>query len=175
MTNVLGVDPSLTCTGLATVDGCESIKTSPHRWSPLQRLQYIAGKVREAAQDEWHDRPPLVVLEGLAFASKSGMAGDRAGLHWLIRHFLDAAGIPVAIVTPSARAKYATGRGNAGKDEVLIAVVQRLPIHVSDNNEADAAVLLAMGLDWLGTPLATMPATHRTALDKVEWPEGIKP
>lgn len=172
MTNVIGVDPSLTCTGLATTYGCESIKTKPNQFTSLARLQHIAKAVCVATYDA---EAGLVVMEGLAFASKSGMAGDRAGLHWLIRHFLDAAGIPVAIVTPSARAKYATGKGNAGKDEVLIAVVQRLPIHVSDNNEADAAVLLAMGLDWLGTPLATMPATHRTALDKVEWPEGVKP
>lgn len=163
---VVGVDPSLTATGIATRDGCSTITTKPGGWaSDLHRLQFIAAAVRTVARDA-----DLVVIEGLAFMSKNGKASDRAGLHWLIRDRLDAAGVRVAVVTPTARAKYATGKGNAGKDAVLIEVVRRLPIHVADNNEADAAVLLAMGLDHLGEPLAPMPATHRAALDAVVWP-----
>jgi crossover junction endodeoxyribonuclease RuvC len=152
---VLGVDPSMTATGLATRDEAGTFETKPDAWRgrDLARLQYIAGAVLDAAKGA-----DLVVMEGLAFASKSGKAGDRAGLHWLIRDRLDGLGVPVAIVPPTSRAKYATGKGNAGKDAVLIEVVRRLPVQVANNNEADAVVLLAMGLDHLGEPLAVMPA-----------------
>ncbi|HET8581740.1 MAG TPA: hypothetical protein VFL65_00700 [Jatrophihabitans sp.] len=166
---VLGVDPSLASTGLATRDGADTIETKPGGWaSDLHRLQYIAAMVRNAARAALAD---VVVVEGLAFSSKSGKAGDRAGLHWLIRDRLDALGVRVVIVPPTSRAKYATGKGNAGKDAVLIEVVRRLPILVDNNNEADAAVLLAMGLDHYGAPLATMPAAHRAALAAVDWPD----
>lgn len=35
----------------------------------------------------------------------------------------------------------------------------------------DALVLAAMGADHLGQPLTPMPATHRTALNGVQWPD----
>lgn len=165
---VLGVDPSLASTGLACVDEASTFETDPNKWRgrDLQRLQYIADAVRDAARSF-----DVVVIEALALSSRTGKASDRAGLHWLIRDRLDALGVPVVLVTPGGRAKYATGKGNAGKDAVLIEVVRRLPIHVSNNNEADAAVLAAMALDHYGAPIAAMPATHRAALSAVEWPD----
>lgn len=166
---VIGIDPSLTCTGIATADGCESIETKPEQWqgNDLGRLLHIAHSIYIAAHDADAE---LAVLEDVAFSRNTGKASDRAGLHWLIRNLLHQAGIPVAIVKPNTRAKYATGKGNAGKDTVLIEVVRRLPIQVLNNNEADAAVLLAMGLDHFGQPMVTMPATHRAALEAVTWP-----
>ncbi len=75
-------------------------------------------------------------------------------------------------VPPNLRAKYATGRGNAGKDEVLLAVAHRWT-HVCQpdgNDTADALVLASMGADHLGHPPVHLPATHREALTKVPWP-----
>jgi crossover junction endodeoxyribonuclease RuvC len=170
---VVGVDPSMTATGIATADGCETITSkslgkSATGVDELRRLQRIVVQTVDACRDA-----DLVVIEVPAFSSVTGKSTDRAGLHWLIRDRLDVERIPVALVITSSLKKYATGKGNAGKDEVLIAVVQRLPIHVANNNEADAATLLAMGLDKLGHPLATMPAIHRSSLAAVRWPEGI--
>ncbi|NUS59160.1 MAG: hypothetical protein HOV66_30530, partial [Streptomycetaceae bacterium] len=83
-------------------------------------------------------------------------------------------GHEVVEVTTGGVKKYATGKGNAGKDEVLAAVVRRYPdVEVSNNNEADALVLRAMGCDHLGQPLAVVPQTHRAALDKVAWPQAV--
>lgn len=165
---VLGVDLSLSATGLASAAGASLVKTTPRGWSSdLARLRHIAARVRDACVEASAE---LVVLEGLAYSSNTGKATERAGLHWLVRHYVDNAGFPVAIVTPSARCKYICGKGNAAKDAVMIAVVQRLPVVVEDNNTADAAVLYAMGMDHLGAPIATMPAAHRAALTAVQWP-----
>jgi crossover junction endodeoxyribonuclease RuvC len=160
---VLGVDLSLTATGLATVD--EAYTVTIRGDTELDRLRRIVGTVAGLA------RPmDLVVLEGLSFNSHTGKQAERSALHWMVRDRLDLDGVPVAICPPTVRARYATGRGNAGKDQVMIACVQRLPILVSNNNEADAAWLLALGLDHLGVPLAQLPAAHRTALGGVDWP-----
>lgn len=164
---VVGLDPSLTSTGLATVNGALTIISKPGN-DDLLRLRRIVATVLDHCHANFAD---LVVIEGLSYGSTTGKATDRAGLHWLIRDALDSAHIPVALVTPAARAKYATGKGNAGKDAVLIDVVKRWPmVLVANNNEADAVVLLAMGLDYLGDPLAVVPAVNRLAIGQVKWP-----
>lgn len=38
-------------------------------------------------------------------------------------------------------------------------------------DKADATVLAAMGLDWLGHPTVPVPGTHRRALKAVLWPD----
>lgn len=78
---------------------------------------------------------------------------------------------PIVIITPSQRAKYATGKGNASKDAVLLAVARRYPtVEVTDNNEADALVLAAMIARLAGRPIETsLPQTHLDALAKVRW------
>ena len=55
---------------------------------------------------------------------------------------------------------------------MLLAVARRWPhVEIVGNDTADALALAAMGADHLGQPIAAMPATHRAALDKVDWPE----
>jgi crossover junction endodeoxyribonuclease RuvC len=168
---VVGVDPSLTATGVVTADYADTILHGP--CTPdleLSRLRTIVGAVASAAKGA-----DLVVLEGLALASTTGKAAERGALHWMIRDRLDRECVPVAVVPPACLKRYITGKGNAGKAAVLIACVQRLPILVSNEDEADAAVLLAMGLDHVGAPLVPMPAHHRAALGGVSWPDLSPP
>jgi Holliday junction resolvasome RuvABC endonuclease subunit len=92
----------------------------------------------------------------------------------VIRLALHEAGIPFAVVQPSTLKRLATGKGNAGKDEVLAAAIRRLGFDGHDNNEADALWLLAAGHVWYGAPGAPqLPASHREALAKVQWPDLI--
>ncbi len=77
------------------------------------------------------------------------------------------------MVSPNARAKYATGKGNAGKADVVREVTRRFDWFTGGEDEADALVLAAMGADWLGYPIVPMPAVHRKALDAVQWPEAL--
>jgi crossover junction endodeoxyribonuclease RuvC len=164
--HVLGVDLSLTSTGIAT--GHVTLRHRPPKdLTGLHRMRWIRTQVLALAA-----LAELVVIEGLAYASHTGKASERAGLWWMVMDALDEIGAHVAVVSPAGRAKYATGKGNAGKDAVLAAVVKRYPgFEVSGNDQADALVLAAMGLDHLGEPLAVMPQTHRAALDAVQWPE----
>jgi crossover junction endodeoxyribonuclease RuvC len=114
----------------------------------------------------------LVVVEGPSYASTSPHTHDRAGLWWLVVGRLLNCGHRVAIAPPSSRAKYGTGKGNAGKDLVLASVVRRYPdVEVTGNDEADALLLAAMGARRLGAPIDDLPKTHLAALSGVAWPE----
>lgn len=173
MTAVVGLDLSLTGTGICTDHGCYLVKPTKSL-DGLARMRWIRGQVRDRALlDPWPGPWPqdvLVVVEGLAFASHTGKASERAGLWWMIQDDL-ADRARIAVVTPSGRAKFATGKGNAPKDTVMLEAARRLPnLGITDNNTADAAVLYAMGRDHLGQPVTPFPATHRAALDAVTWP-----
>lgn len=60
---------------------------------------------------------------------------------WCEHHAIPYAGVPVGTIK-----KHATGKGNAGKDEML-AAMRALGHHPVDDNEADALALLA----WAST------------------------
>lgn len=79
----------------------------------------------------------------------------------------------VMYVPPATLKLYATGKGNAGKPEMLTEAVRRLGYEGHDDNEADAMWLRALGLDVIGEPPVAMPAKNRTALDKLTIPAGF--
>jgi hypothetical protein len=168
---VLGIDLSLSCTGVAgnAGGGWAHVIKPPAKLRSHDRMAYIRG----AIIDRYTPGVDVVAIEGPSYGSQAGQAGhhERAGLWWLVTHYLWAAEIPTVVVPPKSLKKYATGLGNAGKDLVLTEVVRRFAWFRGDNNAADATVLAAMAADRAGTPMAAMPATHRVALDAVQWPD----
>jgi hypothetical protein len=104
----------------------------------------------------------------------------------MIRCDLRRRGIPFAVVTPDSRTIYATGRARWKDEETGTKLTpKQVKGKVRDEasrryqqdfsgatryDEADAYVLMAMGMDWLGYPLADVPATHARALKGVAWP-----
>ena len=174
---VIGLDLSLTSTGTAVVTAggpVEVTTVKAPRPDPagdplardLARLRHLRAVVGYAARG-----CDLAVLEGLAFGTRTGKASERAGLWWFVVDQLTDLGVPVAVMPPATRAMYATGKGNAPKDLVLVTTARLYPhVPVTGNDAADALVLAAAGLDHLGHPLRKLPQTHRRALDKVQWP-----
>jgi crossover junction endodeoxyribonuclease RuvC len=168
---IIGLDLSLTSTGIATAEsgGAFVRRVQPKGKTGHDRLEYLRHQVMMDAFPA-----DLVVIEGPSYASaaRSKYAHEAAGLWWLVAHSLWADRRRVAIVPPASRAKYATGKGNAAKDAVLLAAARRYPhVDIDGNDQADALILAAMGADHLGHPLAPVPATHRAALAAVDWPD----
>lgn len=182
---IIGLDPSLTSFGFALVNPAPGIAPTLTRLRPKtrghERLALILQTVTAMAAE-----CDLAVMEGAVLVAKGG--GENrlalAGLHWQVRHRLWEIGVPYAVVAPTTRAKYITGNGAAGKEDCLIAVLKRFPgAVVSGNDEADALTLAAMGAEYLGFPLAPMPAAATALLraaraDKnhrgepvIAWPE----
>jgi crossover junction endodeoxyribonuclease RuvC len=178
MSTVVGIDLSLTSTGLAAVhpDGATYVSRVVSKGSTKdslaerhRRLLTIGSQVLGFVHQL---DAGLVVIEAPSFASKYGHPHDRSGLWWMVANQVLAHGIPLAAAPPTCRAKYATGKGNAPKDRVLTDVVRRYPeVMVSKNDEADALVLAAMGARHLGRPIEdSLPLTHLAGMAGVEWP-----
>lgn len=130
----------------------------------MERLLYLEAAVLDAAAGAG-----LVVLEGYSFGSRGRAVFDIGELGGVVRLALYRRGIPYVDVPPAALKKYATGRGNAPKEEVLAAAIRRLGYTGHDHNESDAMWLYAMAQDrYLG--YSRVPSTHRAALDAVAWP-----
>ena len=167
MTAVIGIDPSLAATGIATESGAWTITTTA---SDPARLQRIYEAVHSTAATTWGDG--LAVLEDLpTHAHGAGLTGMAQGV---IRLALLDAGVPFVTVPAATLKKYATGRGNATKADMRMAWYQRAGEDVRDDNQTDALWLRQIGLAILGDPTAIpMPQVNRTALMKVKLPGGV--
>lgn len=159
---VVGLDLSLTATGIAIADGTTHTITSKAPGD--RRLVDILDVVAKATSDA-----ALVVIEDLPTNAKG--AGITGMVHGAVRVSLLRAFVPYALIPPASLKKYATGVGNCGKTAMAIAALKRHGREIPDEDQCDAWWLRAAGLDHLGHPLAPMPATHRAALDKVAWPD----
>ena len=175
---VVGLDPSLTGTGIASSNGwCEVIGYKRRSKDPgitqlphAERLTAMRILVKDVCTAI--GAPALVVMELPAPSRSGGGAHERGWFWWQLYNHLDLREIAVGLLTPNQRALYATGKGAAAKGAVIDAVTRRFPDWATEGNDnaADAVALMAAGRDWLGHPIATLPKTHRAALDKAVWP-----
>lgn len=161
---VIGLDLSLTGSGVAT-DSIGTFTIRPGDLRGLPRLAYIRGHIEGLLSTTPAD---LAVLEGPAY-SRAGGAGhhEAAGLWWMVAGDLTAAGIGVLIASPSTLKKYATGRGNATKADMRMALFQRTELDLRDDNQVDAWWLHAIGLEYLGHPAIPLPAAQVAASCKL--------
>jgi hypothetical protein len=165
--HVIGLDLSLVSTGVAGAGWADRIR--PGNRNGINRLHYIRGQVLEFITGA-----TLAVIEGPSYGSTGSYQHERGGLWWLIAWTLAQHDIPYAVAAPGQVKKYATGNGNADKDEVLAAAIRRFPnVHITKNDEADAYWLCAIGFDLAGHPLVDMPKVNREALVKVARPELV--
>lgn len=179
---ILGVDVSLTATGLCRFyeDGraTTGVVTSAGRRGDTiaQRADRLATIRQQVALHAPYSRlPVLAVVEGPSFGSAGGSAWDRAGLWWAIVARLHHHQVPVAIVAPTTRAKWATNHGNADKAAVASALTRRYSIEFPSDDEADAGALALMGahrLGWIGAPVYSTQALAGCVWPDVETPGG---
>lgn len=136
----IGIDPSLSSTGLCVLDqggGQAILKTMP--CSPnkgAQRLYDMEGMMVSELQRFSH-LPALVAIEGYAFGSFSQR--ERLG-EWggVLRLCLYKLHLPYVEVPPSTLKKYVTGKGNSKKNQILLAVYKKWGVSCKDDNQADA-------------------------------------
>ncbi|OYO16607.1 hypothetical protein CGZ93_17760 [Enemella dayhoffiae] len=168
---MIGIDPSLTATGICTTAGdlitLRSTPTAGGLPEELARIEALTGRILAHA-----DGADVAVIEAPSFGqSRQGGEHIRAGLWWMIVAALTHADISTVRVPPAALKKFATGRGNATKPDMRMALYQRASIDCRDDNQVDAFWLRQIGLHHLDHPDAIrLPATHLVGLAKVDWP-----
>lgn len=182
---VVGIDPSLTCTGIAISDrtlGFRTVQSKPSGPDLNARAIRIAGLAHDIINaTTLGGLPDLVVIESPSMGASRGTsahAHDRSGLWWQV--VIVAMGndmqIPVLEIPPACRAKYATGKGNSAKGAVIDAVARRYPQVETGGNDnlADALILAAIGRRMIGHPIEdSLPAANLAALQTLRLPEGF--
>ena len=178
MTIVVGIDPSLTCTGIAVMDGVE---VSTRRFvSPNIGATLLArrNRIRRAVDPILTFLPArfdVAVIEVPHSRQQYGAQNERIALYWFLVDQLIARG-PIVEVAPSQRAKLATGNGRASKDDVIAATWAAFPdARIPDDNVADAVSLAWAGARWAGVPTPEYSPEQEGAFTRLSWPARNTP
>ncbi len=164
--NVLGLDLSLTSTGYCHNGEAGYISTDVFG---AERLRKIGREVENIVVDNKID---IVAIEGYSFASRNSQAHSIGELGGVVRVFLLNMDIPYLEIPPTCRAKFATGKGNASKSEVISSISAITGIiwkggHADDM--CDAWVLEEMVLAKLGRAKFKWSEIALTSLSKIDW------
>jgi Holliday junction resolvasome RuvABC endonuclease subunit len=180
---IMGIDPSISSTGLSFPGPTGSpvhLAVRPRSAGDL-RLSEIGNAVSFYLKEYKID---FAVVEDLAGHYPGNSARVIPMLHGVIRDRLQLARVPFMLINPKTLKSFATGNGNADKDEMEIAGRRHLGRMYSTDDECDADWLrvagrLVYGLgEWTGyDELLILPAEQIKSLrvtksgDKIEWPK----
>ena len=143
--NILGIDASLSGTGIVVIDSKGTILYQENLGTKLksyERLDYILWKVLDACTD--YDIK-YTAIEGYAFLG-SGRITDLAELGGIIKFFLWLKNYPLDIYPPGMIKKFITGKGNVKKDLMLLKVYKKFGIEFNDDNLCDAYCIAKLKL-----------------------------
>lgn len=167
---IAGLDPSTARIGLAHVDGT-LVSISAHA-GPSDRSRRLHELARRLVLELRH-RPPLprvVVLEGPSLGGPGVLGKIRqAEVRGNILRDLFELGVVVVEVQPASLKRFATGNGNASKEAMIAAALEREAPELLNDDEADAFHLRRMARCAYG--LERAEADHELdALAAVQWP-----
>ena len=163
---MMGLDLSLTSTGYS-IDretGIISTKTK----GP-ERLSIISNEIIDLIAIKLVD---IVIVESYSFASRNSQAHSIGELGGAVRMRLWECGIPYIDIPPTCRAKFATGKGNASKNEVISSISAKTNIVWSGpgaDDRCDAWILEQMGLAYIGKSHYDWPEDNLSSLKKIDW------
>lgn len=143
MRYVIGLDTA-TITGVCILGEDGSINAFEQKFKDLQGIARVDAFLRfiDTLCDGYNDIGHIagVCIEGYGYANAHTLAtlvevgtGVRLGLH--------VNNITPIVVAPNTLKKFATGKGNAKKDQIMLAVYKRWGYDSKTNNIADAFVL----------------------------------
>ena len=164
MKNVMGVDPSISNTGIYYNDRDRMVvrSASGSGIKSDERLTAVRNVVANGIDDM--DPVDLVVIEG--YLNTSYSAGTTALLHGTLRSKFVDMGVPFIVIPPSSLKLFATGRGNASKTDMAVSAFKRAGMEFPDEDTCDAWWLWVAGHEFLGDRVVELPQTQRDALKR---------
>lgn len=164
--NVIGIDLSLTSTGFCSGGDAQVIESKLRGPERLIDISETLVKAVIGASAE------IAAIEGYSFASRNSQAHSIGELGGVVRVELFKRGIPYVEIPPTCRAKFATGKGNASKNEVISTVSAKTGIvwmNPGADDKCDAWILEELVLFKIGCSKFPWPEANASALDKVDW------
>ena len=176
MAYYLGIDQSLTATGLCLLAADGSVETletvDPEKRRGPSRLAFV--KTRTEALLE--RRVIFVAMEGYSYNSTGRVfqLGEVGGVLQLLVHEHR---VPLATVAPAALKKFATGNPSAAKEDMVTAA-KAAGAKAQDDNQADAFFLAqiahCMGTGKLPEKRSQLEVLHRLKNPKVKTVRRIR-
>ena len=166
MPTIVGLDLSLTSTGMCVNGDAGSMSTT---LKGIPRLNCISSMITNRLSEV---SDPAVCIEGYSFGSRNSQAHSIGELGGVVRMALWKRDIPWVDIPPTCRAKFATGKGNAAKNEVVSSISARTGIVWSGkgaDDMCDAWILEEMGRVHFGIARYEWPQVNLSAMDKVDW------
>jgi len=151
-TKIIGIDLSLTGTGIVVLEDGKLmkkklIKSKPLGKRPIDEIHRIRKIIEEIEDILGEDIPDIAVIEGMAFMARNTTAlVQLAALNYMTRALLVDYNITFIIVAPTSLKKFVTGSGNAKKDVMLIETYKRYGVTILDDNICDGYSLAQVGL-----------------------------
>lgn len=143
---IVGIDPSLTSTGICTMseDGTvlESLAIKPVE-KGTERLALFRHDFR-LITGKCQKEETYAFVEGYAFGAmnKREALGELGGV---LRLSLYDDGIRVVVVPPTSLKKFATGKGNADKIAMAVALQKQYGLEYPTSDQTDAYFLAELG------------------------------
>ncbi len=118
----MGVDQSLTGTGVAVYDGKKytyhlfgTEKTKKTKCPTIDRTRRLMILKEQLRQLIWDYKPDLIGMEGMAFGAQGAALMDIGGLSHMFRELFIEEDKKFIIAPPTVIKKFFTGKGNANK------------------------------------------------------------
>lgn len=138
----VGIDPS-TKTGLAIIDKQGNVINTQDVATKVKEDPQRFSDIAEKIMDELEPND-IITIEGFSYGSKGKGVSFQYGLGWIIRHMLLEKGFNYKEVPPTSVKKFATGKGNTKKDEMVLPIFKKWGFEHSSDNVRDAFVLAQM-------------------------------
>lgn len=172
----VGIDPSLTSTGVAVIND-DRVRLHTVKTGKVATLRGEAVRISRIVRNVLAQLPAfdVLVIEEPNATSQYGARGERYGLYWLIlTQMLRQPGLLLKVAPPT-RAAYAAadhkrGKGSPQKADVLIEARRRFPhLRIANDDEADALAMACMGARFLGSPVERVELGRRELAAYERW------
>ena len=158
----VGIDPS-TKTGLVIIqDGrvqTEEEITTKTEIDP-ERFMITANHIIQHLQEG-----DIICIEGFSYGSKGRGVSTQYGMGWIIRAELKRNGYNYYEIAPGALKKFATGKGNTSKDEMVLPIYKRWGYEGKTDNIRDAFILAKIAEGIQNT--RELPAFQQEVINKI--------
>lgn len=164
--NTIGLDLSLTSTGYSILGKTGRISVSSKGPERLFDIREDISNILFSNSIE------VAFIEGYAFSARNSQSHKIGELGGVIRLLMYEMSIPFIEIPPTSRAKFATGKGNAAKSEVISAVSAKTGIVWTGpgaDDECDAWILEEMGRHYLGCAKYEWPQSSTDSLKSIDW------
>ena len=151
----VGLDLSLSATGFYLIKEngeveFDEIRTKKEQFScDIARVEHIADIILEKISKY---EIKFIAVEDFFTGQQPGTVIQLAILGTIVRYKLLENGYSYLAVAPTQVKKYATGKGNAPKDNMLKAVFKNWNVDTNSNNIADACAIAHLGqayYEWI--------------------------